>query len=472
MQQPPSRYGGDIQIEPPTVKSPETALAVEDRSYLAYIASALAVAVFGGFALAVLLPLAETGTFGWGDRVPQLIQAHGWAQLQGWAGLFVAGMAMRLIPRFGGRQPIPRRVTLAILVPLVASVVVRTVVEPFGSGAVGDWLVVLAAALGALGMLGVSAVLAVTLAKGRKRPEPWRFFAWAGAAWWFAWAAFTLGAALRSVHNDRYTSATLDDALTWIVIAGGIGNFVFGVQSRSVPVFFGRKTPSIRQAVVPGALLNFGAALIAASLFPWPARTGWRLEGAGLAAVAVGMLWLAPLAGSIRGRAHRLRPRSRAAARYVLAANLATMAGAACLAWAGGHTFVLGDFEAYGFRDAARHAFGLGMITMLILGMARLVAPVFALERAEVRAAGLVERMPFWLLVAALVLRMGTGLAAGHVGLDSRMHTAAAAGSLAWLALLLFALSVVRAIRAEPRMKQLLASATAHPRDPGGGAGA
>src|SRR5690606_14454323 len=95
----------DIQLEPPTGRSPEVQPAVEDRSYIGYIASALVIALAAGFLLAIVAPLTSTGTLPWDERLPQLIQAHAWAQLQGWAGLFVAGMAMRLIPRFAGRPP-------------------------------------------------------------------------------------------------------------------------------------------------------------------------------------------------------------------------------------------------------------------------------------------------------------------------------------------------------------------------------
>ncbi len=452
-----ARFEGDIQLEPPTVKSPETVPAAEDHAYLAFIVSALIIAIAGGFLLAILLPLAETGLFGWSERVPQLIQAHGWAQLQGWAGLFVAGMSTRLIPRFAGRPGVRRNVILPILAALAPSVVIRTVVEPFVGGRLGDVLTVVAGILGGLGMLGVWALLSVTLAKGRKRREPWRYFAWAGASWWAVWAAFTVGAALKSIGNDRYVPASLDDALTWIVIFGCVGNFVFGVQSRSVPVFFGRKTPTVKRVLIPGLMLNAGPLLVALSLLPLSGALSFRLEGGGLAIAGLAAAWLAPIAGSVHGTAHRLRPRSRAASRYVLGANIATIAGGLCLAWAGLHTLASGGYEAYAFRDAARHAFGIGMITMLAFGMAQLIAPVFALSRAEARPPGLAERLPFWLLVAAVILRMLTGLLADHAALDVRMRTAAVAGALAWLALVLFATTVMRAIRNEPRMKELLA---------------
>jgi hypothetical protein len=108
-------------------------------------------------------------------------------------------------------------------------------------------------------------------------------------------------------------------------------------------------------------------------------------------------------------------------------------------------------------RDASRHAFGVGMITMLILGMAQLIAPVFAMSRAEARQPSLAERLPFPLLLSALLLRVGAGLLRDELNVDAYHHTTALAGTMAWCALLLFAVSVVQAVRREPRMRELLA---------------
>ena len=460
-----SRQHDDIQLEPPLVRSPEVEPAVEDRSYIGYIASALVIALAAGFLLAVVVPLTATGALPWDERLPQLIQAHAWAQLQGWAGLFVAGMAIRLMPRFAGRPPISSRITMPILVLLVVGVVLRTIAQAFFTGTLSEVSLVIAGQVGAAGALAVSAVLAATLAKGRKRVEPWRYFAWAGATWWAVWAVFLVASGIRAAGNDRFIPLHLEDVLTWVVIFGAVGNFVWSVQTRSVPVFFGRKTPSVRAVAVPGVAFNAGTALILLSLLDLSTAANERLLGAGLLLAGAAVAWLAPVAGSCWGTAHRLRPRARAASRYVLAANIASAFGGLLLVWAGAASLVTGELELFGFRDTARHAFGLGMITMLIFGMAQLIAPVFALARAEARQPGPVDVLPFWLLLAALVLRVLSGLLfEADVDLEPRMHTAALAGLLAWLGMALFAVSVVRAVRSEPRMKELLGFPPSRPR--------
>lgn len=447
---------GDIQLEAPTVRSPETVPAVEDRSYLLFILSAFFVAIAGGFLIATILPLIQAGTIAGPERIPRLIQAHGWAQLQGWAGLFVAGMALRLLPRFAGRRPLQRRLNLTILALLLVPIIARTIFEPFGSGNAGRVLVLLAAIVGALGTLLVGSMVIVTLLRGRRKREPWRYFALFGGAWWIVWALLMLIAGAKAWDSARFTPAIFDDTLTWVVMLGSIGNFIWAVQSRSVPVFFGRKTPPMRRAILPLVVLNVGVALLAISLAGNGSGTSYRLEGLGFTFAGIATAWLAPLCGAISGTAHRLRPGARAASRFVLAANIAAIVAGIFLAWAGLDTLIRGEYAAFALRDAARHAFGVGLITMLILGMAQLVAPVFALSRAESRPPALWERAIFWLLVASVVLRVAGALLDGHMDEVQRLHLVSTSGALAWIALVLFATMIVLAIRREPRMKALL----------------
>ena len=224
------------------------------------------------------------------------------------------------MPRFHGRKPLKRNVTVPVLVLLVLSVVVRQLAEPFIDGAAGDWLVLLAAVSGALGTLATGGVLFYTLARGRRKQEPWRYFAMAGAAWWVAWAAFILAAGVRAYSNGRFTPFALDDALTWMVLIGPVGNFIWAVQSRSVPVFFGRKTRSCARSWCPAPRSTSVGSSLQAYALPLSDTASARLVGLGLLASGVGFAWLPPLAGSVWGTAHRIAPRARSAARFVLAA--------------------------------------------------------------------------------------------------------------------------------------------------------
>ena len=312
------------------------------------------------------------------------------------------------------------------------------------------------------GSLAFSLVVATTVIRGRARGrrEPWSLFALAGAGWWLAWSATSVVAGVRAAGNDAYVPNSLDETMTWMVMLGAIANFIWAVQSRAVPIFFGRKPPTLRQAIVPGVLLNAGVALLFVA--------GWmdgdvreRLIAGGFVLCGAALAWLAPIAGSCWGKATRLRPRARAAARFVLFANLAAVVCGVLLLWDGTRSLADGGYSAPGVRDAARHAFGAGVITVLIVGMARLVAPFFALQRVEPRGRWFTDHGVFWLLATAAVLRLASGLLLGHMDADGRAHLGATAGVLAWLGLVVFAATVIQAVTSESRIKAELAAVVA-----------
>ncbi len=433
-----------------------TAAPAEDRTYLRFLIAGLALALGGGFVLAVVAPLSATGVLPFEDRTHLLIQAHAWAQLLGFAGVIVAGMALRLIPRFAGAAPPDPRFAGATLGLLAFSALGRIVVQPWIDGAAGDAGMLAAGLAGSAGMVLVALLLATVLRGGKKAAEPWRDFVRAGIGWWLVWAVFSAVAAVRATDNDRFVPLRLEDGMAWIAMLGVIGSFIWAVQSRSVAVFFGRKPRTRRQTLPAFVAFNAGLVLVALAAFLDEGALAWRLEGLGIALAGVSLVWLAPALGAVWGRAERLRPRARPAARYILAANIAALGAGLLLAWAGIATFLSGDFEAFWARDSARHLIALGTITMLIVGMAQLVAPVFALERAGSRRTRIRDEAMFWLLLAALVTRAAAGLLAEVTDYESRMNHSAYAGMLAWAGLALFAWRLGSAIRREPEMKDLL----------------
>jgi uncharacterized protein involved in response to NO len=64
-----------------------------------FVGVALATAILGGFGLAAHLSVVIGFGFPLGPAFPALVQAHGHAQLVGWAGLFVMGFSLHFIPR-------------------------------------------------------------------------------------------------------------------------------------------------------------------------------------------------------------------------------------------------------------------------------------------------------------------------------------------------------------------------------------
>ncbi|MEX2375771.1 MAG: hypothetical protein WD942_09350, partial [Dehalococcoidia bacterium] len=95
--------------------------------------------------------------------------------------------------------------------------------------------------------------------------------------------------------------------------------------------------------------------------------------------------------------------------------------------------------------DAMRHLFGIGGVTLAIVGMAQLILPEFASERL-VRKPGS-WRGPFFgaALSVAATLR-GVVLLVGLEG-DQRWWAMTVAGILGWIAVAVFGVLVWRAVR-------------------------
>jgi len=237
-------------------------VATDDTTYVWYVATALIVELIGGPAIGVLMYLARSGMLS--SHLPELVQAHGSLQLLGWAGLFVAGMAQRLVPRLAGRPPV-RAAALPLLVLLAGGAVLRAVGQ--GMGNVPGGPVALAGSLiSAAGMIGVAVVLAASLLRRRSPMAGWVILAWSGCAWWGVWAILEAWGGVLGVSSGGLVPVWFDEPAVLVVTLGGIGSFIWAIQSRMVPSFFGRKQPTMGALAGPAVIYNFGLLVILVTL--------------------------------------------------------------------------------------------------------------------------------------------------------------------------------------------------------------
>jgi hypothetical protein len=241
----------------------------------------------------------------------------------------------------------------------------------------------------------------------------------------------------------------LDEPSVWVVTLGSIGSFIWAIQSRMVPIFFGRRPPGIRALAGPAIAYNLGVLLVLASVVP-PA-TGKMVEidgeavAVGLGLAGLGLIWLAIAGGSVAGAAHRLRAASRSLARYVVSANRWSIVAGLMLLGALADPLAYSDMPRHSLDDAALHAFGSGVITMLIAGMVQMVSPVFARARMDAPSAGVVEKAIWPLLWGATAARVAAALADGYGRGQAFTVLAAISGALGWLGLAALAAILVRA---------------------------
>lgn len=412
----------------------------EDNTYLVFIRAAFAAAFGGGFLLALLLPLANVLDWDWGTRWPALAQAHGHLQLLGWVALFIFGMAYRLVPRVSGASLQLPRLTLPSGALLVAGLLLRPFAQVWVDVAGMRALLPLSSGLELLAALAFAAVVFTTL-RGRRRTPPSLLFFGSGTAWLVA-ALVLQTIWLAEMARDETSVLPLgrDDVLVTVLTLGFVLGFIHAVALRTMPTFYARPMPGFRTVTPLWVALNGGVALFlwgrlwqdyGESQETWPVNLGLAIAGLALVAGA----WLT---GGVQGVAVRLRPSSRINALFLRSMALWLVGAGGYLAFIAVRALAENEPIAFTDLDAVRHMLALGVITMIIVGMASLITPVMAARRFG----GVEERWLIW--VAASLNIAAASRVAGAVldpvaRFDERWWLMAAAAVAAIVGLVLFA---------------------------------
>ncbi len=416
-------------------------IARPDRTFAWFIGGSFVYALAGGFALALLLPLAELIGWNLGVRWPALVQAHGHLQVAGWVGLFIIGMVLRLAPRFAGRPLRFAALTPVILALMLFALLGRALAQPWLDQP-GLYAVLVAAAVAELvaALFFAAAVVATVVPAARTLPVAPLFLL--GALGFLAQAVLgaiwlpALTPSLPLVAPDR------DEVLLRLQFYGFLLPFVFAVALRALPSFFKHRLPRARELWLIAMLLAAGVALSAVAL-SLGASLAARLQAAGdllvVAAVAGALLetgvWRQPLGLRLSARHATLLVRTVCVWLLLATALLAVDSVAALLQPESAAVIPAG---------AVRHMLALGVFSTMIAGMAPLMLPWLAQRRQQgYRAAR--ETYVLWsLFTAATILRVSGALIGG-----SRVSTwvIAVSGVLGISAVLVLGITVLRAAR-------------------------
>lgn len=335
------------------------------------------------------------------------IQAHANAQVFGWVGLFVMGFACQGLPRFKYvRLWRPDLANLSFVL-MAAGLVVRL-------GAAWPWAGQVATGL-AGGLLEAAAVglfvlvILKTLRESRSR-DPWdKYVA-------LSMACFAATALLEPVVFWLTRPGVAPDVLIARVadvlgpyrnlqLLGFAGLMIFGVGQRILPTAFGFRQPSPKTANVVCVLLVGGLALdvTAWGMFRATRSPGWAVASwAGTSSYALGALVLTvALGGWTRGERDRTGKFIRAAFFWLAVACLMVFAEPF-------YARALGVKFSHAYHGAIRHAFTVGFISLMILGVSAKVVPILG----GIEARGLPGLwIPFLLVNLGNALRVGSQVA-------------------------------------------------------------
>jgi hypothetical protein len=336
------------------------------------IASALAVTLSLGAGWGALL-LFEIGWYGRFEAAPTgHVVAHGVAQLWGFIGLFVVGIALRYLPTGSGGP----RTSFAFSHWLLAA---------FLAGVIGGfvWALVPGDARWLGPLSGAALVLASALflgfllrQLGRNLRATWGRLISAAGVWMVLWAGVTLVLRSRaSAEGPGAYGESMRQLLMEVAIFGFALNAIYGFGQRLLSGIVGSGTPRAGAVEATFWFHNAGVVLLALAHADGVALAG-PLGVAALAAAASS--YAIGMRGFVRVRRTAARPEVGQAVlrRYVQLAFFWLLAGMAMLVVADLYWGARGLSPPHAYLGAVRHALTVGFMTTLILGVGQRLLPI------------------------------------------------------------------------------------------------
>lgn len=381
----------------------------QNQLYKPFLRAALIVVLtvgctFGAINLAVMGFGADLHAVWW-----PLIQGHGYAQMFGWAGLFIMGVAYHTIPRFYLRPLRRPGLVRGAFGAAVAGIVLRFVSQPLLPAGWAAGLLVLSGLLGVAAMALFLWGMVDTLRHGADSfgPPAARAYLATGLAGLGLGALATLGLTVYlAAHGLAVIPPAWDAPYVRLVLSGAIVPFILGYSLRMVPHMLGLQ-PVARRPLYPLLAMYAGAVLLqvtADSGLPGPISATLGATGAlGELAALGGFVIALRLYGRPAQPASRQGP-NRWPARFIRTAYAWLLIAAglnaayALAAWTGNPV-------PHPFMASYHHALTVGFISLMIVGMSMRLVPVFigAMNR-QARMGGVI----FALLLGGNTLRVLT----------------------------------------------------------------
>jgi len=400
-----------------------------------FVLSALGIALTAGFGLGLWLLLARTVGLPTGDLVwLALVQVHGTIQLYGFAALFLMGVGLHVLPRFRGAPPTARWLAATAYAATASGIVLRAVTQPVLAFPGRGVLLPLSGALLVVGTTAFAIAAMRALRGGTNAHRPDELVMAAGVI--AAPAAAVLAAMVFwSGDPPLLADPSADDRGVWAMLLVCLVTTVVGVWARLAAGFTATPPAPPRRLLTGAAIWLLGAVGTVAGI-PLAAL-------ALLAGIAV-IVWALGVFGATIAR-QRLVSHARLTRLAVRSAMVWAIAGSALLAWYALRDLLGGPAASYLETSAARHAFALGFVTLMIYGVAARALPSFLGRR------NWSERLQLATIVlanAGVALRV-VPQALGLEG-DAANGLVAVSGALAYAALAVFAANVVRTVFGRP----------------------
>ena len=392
------------ETQPPSpAYDPGPADAIYRRFFKAGIATMFTFGcVLGGINLAIMAARHELASL----DMRAITWAHAHAQVAGWVTFFVMGFAYQAIPRFKFTVLWRPRLAVWSLPVMAAALTLRTLADIWVANPFWSVIGRVAGSVELAAVILFACIIGQTIRQSTQPSEPYEKFLFAALAWMVAAFGFDLWIFTQSGTITGYKPWVqfigLWDA-PWrdAQLLGFAGGMILGVSQRFLPFIYGFREVPARTSRLVFYLWNVSVAvnIVSYSMLIRTRRPVWgialELSVFGLFA-AVAVLVRAFRLFSLRVESDRSLPFLRAAFGWGLVA-LALFALLPVYTAARHVVFSHAYFGGY------RHAFTVGFISLMIVGVSSRVVPVLGgLDPRQVRSL----RLAFWLLNVGNAMRV------------------------------------------------------------------
>lgn len=408
-------------------KSEESNELESEHLYKHFVFAALVMAVTAGFALGAINLTRIAFGQSYAEISGVLKQIHGHAQLFGWAGLFIMGVAFHAVPRFKMAPLQPLWMARACLPLMFGGVILRTLSQPWGNTVAGRYGVLASGGLEFVAIVFFVRLISGVVLRSEQAVEHYDKFIWASVFWFAVLGAWNFWIVAGMFANRSVGIPALPNLLfIHVAFFGFIANMIFGFSLRVLPHFLGLRATRVRAATIAFALWNVAICL------------RYPVEGLAWVAASLEVAAAVLLVWSLGIFARRR-------VRIDIKGVDPTFAWFIYLGFAWLLITAALPFHADIFRlsPAARHAMAIGFVTSVILGVGQRVLPIF---NGVNLWSNKLMRATFWTWALGTTLPIAMALNTAY-GWTWTYVWSGVAGWLTFLALAMFAWNLTATLR-------------------------
>lgn len=360
-----------IAAAKPALASPDLAHRVSRWCMIAAIITVITVGASWGIWILIRIGTAEKFT---GVSV-QEINAHGQAQVYGWVGLFIMGVAYRIFPGVWMTRLVRPRLAVVATIAMIAGILLRSIGMPLA--AVTEHGICLTTAGCALQILAGAIFVSQMFSTYRHslaRRNASNLFLMTGFFWFLAMML------LDAWHTHATLIAPTRDALLWQIatyqaplrdmqIHGVILCMILGVSLRALPATFGVAGPSEKRARRAWKML-VAAVILEVSIFIL-----YRFSGLHAMAALLMIPWIMLAVGvwmiAAPWKLWRLPPVQHRAGIFVRTAYAWLALSLVMLLLLPVYQAITKILFSHAYYGAIRHAITVGFASLMIMGMAQ-----------------------------------------------------------------------------------------------------